>query len=42
MNSKDMSKIINSRHFERLSKLLDDEKVSGKIVIGGQRDKANL
>ncbi|KAG6435934.1 hypothetical protein SASPL_100815 [Salvia splendens] len=42
VNSKDMSKIINSRHFERLSKLLDEEKVSGKIVIGGQRDKANL
>ncbi|XP_057795731.1 aldehyde dehydrogenase family 3 member H1 isoform X3 [Salvia miltiorrhiza] len=42
VNSKDLSKIINSRHFERLTKLLDEEKVSSKIVIGGQRDKANL
>ncbi|KAG8378249.1 hypothetical protein BUALT_Bualt08G0118000 [Buddleja alternifolia] len=42
LQSNDMSSIINSHHFERLTKLLDDDKVSGKIVIGGQRDKANL
>lgn len=42
LHSNDLSSIVNSRHFERLTKLLDDEKVSGKIVVGGQRDKNNL
>ncbi|KAL6515530.1 hypothetical protein OROHE_018564 [Orobanche hederae] len=39
---KDLSRIINSRHFDRLKRLLDDKRVSGKVVIGGQSDKANL
>ncbi|KAK6114882.1 hypothetical protein DH2020_007151 [Rehmannia glutinosa] len=42
MQSKELSRIINSRHFDRVTKLLDDKKISGKVVIGGQRDKANL
>ncbi|KAI3464529.1 hypothetical protein Pfo_021192 [Paulownia fortunei] len=42
LQSKDLSTIINSRHFDRLTKLLDDEKISGKVVLGGRRDKANL
>ncbi|KAI3464528.1 hypothetical protein Pfo_021191 [Paulownia fortunei] len=42
LQSNDLSSIINSRHFERLTKLLDDEKLSGKVVVGGQRDKSNL
>ncbi|CAN1268798.1 Aldehyde dehydrogenase family 3 member H1 [Linum perenne] len=42
LESKDLSRIVNSNHFSRLSKLLDDEKVSGKIVYGGERDKVNL
>ncbi|KAL3641252.1 hypothetical protein CASFOL_016220 [Castilleja foliolosa] len=42
LQSNDLSSIINSRHFDRLAKLLDDEKVSGKVVVGGQRDKAKL
>ncbi|XP_042034681.1 aldehyde dehydrogenase-like [Salvia splendens] len=42
VNSTDMSRIINSRHFERLTKLLDEDKLFGKIVIGGQCDKTNL
>ncbi|CAN0892351.1 Aldehyde dehydrogenase family 3 member H1 [Linum grandiflorum] len=42
LNSKDLSRIVNSNHFARISKLLDDEKVSGKIVYGGERDEANL
>ncbi|CAA0827914.1 Aldehyde dehydrogenase family 3 member H1 [Striga hermonthica] len=33
LQSNDLSSIINSRHFDRLAKLLDDEKVSGKVVI---------
>ncbi|KAL1533608.1 aldehyde dehydrogenase (NAD(+)) [Salvia divinorum] len=42
VNATDLSRIINSRHFERLTKLLDEDKLFGKIVIGGQRDKTNL
>ncbi|KAL8171945.1 hypothetical protein V2J09_023749 [Rumex salicifolius] len=42
LSSKDISRIVSPNHFDRLSKLLDDDKVSGKIVFGGQRDKAQL
>ncbi|KAH9691235.1 Aldehyde dehydrogenase family 3 member H1 [Citrus sinensis] len=42
LESKDLSRIVNSNHFARLSKLLDDDKVSGKIVHGGERDKNKL
>lgn len=42
MESKDLSRIVNSNHFARLSNMLDDDKVSGKIVHGGERDKSNL
>ena len=34
-NTADFSRIINSRHFERLSKLLAS---SGKVAIGGDKD----
>lgn len=42
LESKDLSRIVNSNHFSRLTKLLDEDKVSGKIVHGGERDKTNL
>lgn len=42
LESKDLSRIVNTNHFTRLSKLLDDDKVSGKIVLGGERDKNKL
>nr|QTQ95047.1 aldehyde dehydrogenase family 3 member H1 [Paeonia lactiflora] len=42
LESKDLSRIVNSNHFSRLAKLLDDDKVSKKIVHGGQKDEANL
>ncbi|KAK3041393.1 hypothetical protein RJ639_001591, partial [Escallonia herrerae] len=42
LNSKDLSRIVSSNHFARLIKLLDDDKVSGKVVHGGQRDESNL
>ncbi|KAL4596215.1 hypothetical protein ACB092_12G148500 [Castanea dentata] len=42
LESKDLSRIVNLNHFDRLTKLLDEDKVSGKIVHGGERDKANL
>ncbi|KAM6542055.1 hypothetical protein CsatB_006502 [Cannabis sativa] len=42
LQSKDLSRIVNLNHFARLSKLLDDEKVSGKIVLGGERNETEL
>ncbi|GFP84314.1 aldehyde dehydrogenase [Phtheirospermum japonicum] len=39
---KDLSSIVNLHHFNRLTNLLEDEKVFGKIVCGGQQDKTNL
>ncbi|KAB5554853.1 Aldehyde/histidinol dehydrogenase [Coniochaeta sp. 2T2.1] len=38
--SPDLSRIINSRHFHRIKKMLDDTK--GKIVMGGQTDESEL
>ncbi|XP_043720380.1 aldehyde dehydrogenase family 3 member H1-like [Telopea speciosissima] len=40
--SKDMSRIVNSNHFARLTQLLDEDKVSSKIIHGGQRDEKRL
>lgn len=40
--SEDLSRIVSSNHFARLSKLLDEDKVSGKIVHGGGRNKDDL
>ncbi|KAJ9166676.1 hypothetical protein P3X46_021388 [Hevea brasiliensis] len=42
LESKDLSRIVNSNHFTRLTKLLDEDKVSGNIVHGGERDKESL
>ncbi|KAK2399473.1 aldehyde dehydrogenase family 3 member H1 [Trifolium repens] len=42
LESKDLSRIVNSNHFARLSKLLDDDKVSGKTVYGGEKDESKL
>ncbi|KAK9945840.1 hypothetical protein M0R45_011336 [Rubus argutus] len=42
LQSKDLSRIVNSNHYARLTKLLDEDKVSGKIVHGGERDISNL
>ncbi|KAL8110280.1 aldehyde dehydrogenase family 3 member H1-like [Apium graveolens] len=42
LKSNDISRIVNSDHFNRLIKLLDDDKVSHKIVHGGQSDIKNL
>nr|CAD1824543.1 unnamed protein product [Ananas comosus var. bracteatus] len=40
--SKDLSRIVNFNHFNRLTSLLDDEGISDKIVYGGQRDEKGL
>ena len=42
LQSKDLSRIVNSNHYARLTKLLDEDKVSDKIVHGGERDISNL
>ncbi|KAK3211396.1 hypothetical protein Dsin_016102 [Dipteronia sinensis] len=42
MGSKDISRIVNSFHFNRLASLLDEDKVSDKIVYGGQKDENQL
>ncbi|KAK7282715.1 hypothetical protein RIF29_11704 [Crotalaria pallida] len=42
LESEDLSRIVNSNHFARLTKLLDDDKVSGKIVYGGEKDESKL
>lgn len=42
LESKDISRIVNANHFNRVTKLLDDDEVSSKIVHGGQKDKTKL
>lgn len=42
LKSKDLSRIVNSNHFSRLTKLIDEDKVSNKIVYGGERDQTDL
>ncbi|XP_031259852.1 aldehyde dehydrogenase family 3 member H1-like isoform X2 [Pistacia vera] len=42
MESKDLSRIVNPFHFRRLASLLDENKVSDKIVYGGQKDENQL
>lgn len=40
--SKDMSRIVGKPQFERLLKLLNEEGVADKIVLGGQSDEEQL
>lgn len=42
LETKDLSRIVNANHFDRLTRLLDDDKISGKIVHGGEKDKSKL
>lgn len=42
IESNDLSRIVSSNHFARLVKMLDDEKVSGKVVYGGEKDENKL
>lgn len=42
MESGDLSRIVNSSHFARIGRLLDDEKLSGKIAHGGEKDEKLL
>lgn len=40
--SKDLSRIVNKYHFQRLSSLLDDPRTASTIVHGGERDEKSL
>lgn len=42
LESKDLARIVNSNHFARLTRLLEDDMVAGKIVYGGQLDEKRL
>ncbi|OEL27931.1 Aldehyde dehydrogenase family 3 member H1 [Dichanthelium oligosanthes] len=42
LRSADLSRIVNSNHFNRLKALMDEEMVSDKIVFGGQSDEQQL
>ncbi|KAG8091105.1 hypothetical protein GUJ93_ZPchr0011g28680 [Zizania palustris] len=42
LQSEDLSRIVNSNHFHRLTNLIEDKKVSEKIVYGGQTDEKQL
>ncbi|XP_011031097.1 PREDICTED: aldehyde dehydrogenase family 3 member H1-like [Populus euphratica] len=42
MESKYISRIVSSNHFSRLERLLDEDKVCNKIVVGGQRNQKKL
>ncbi|XP_004502485.1 aldehyde dehydrogenase family 3 member H1-like [Cicer arietinum] len=42
LESNDLSRIVSSNHFHRLIKLMDEDKVSDKIVYGGAKDESKL
>jgi aldehyde dehydrogenase (NAD+) len=42
LQSADLSRIVNSKHFNRLTSLVEDKKVADKIVYGGQTDEKQL
>ncbi|KAJ1265063.1 hypothetical protein BS78_08G049400 [Paspalum vaginatum] len=42
LRSPDLSRIVNSNHFNRLQALMDEETVSDKIVFGGESDEQQL
>lgn len=42
MESKDMSRVVNSYHFTRLMKLMEEDGVSDKIVLGGKTNAMQL
>ena len=42
LESADLSRIVNSKHFQRLTELVAEKKVADKIVYGGQTDEKKL
>lgn len=42
LQSADLSRVVNSKHFKRLTDLIEEKKVADKIVFGGQTDEKQL
>jgi aldehyde dehydrogenase (NAD+) len=42
LRSPDLSRVVNSNHFNRLMALMDDYSVSGNVAFGGQIDERRL
>lgn len=42
LRSPDLSRVVNSNHFNRLMALIDDYSVSGNVAFGGQIDERRL
>ncbi|XP_042411517.1 aldehyde dehydrogenase family 3 member H1-like isoform X2 [Zingiber officinale] len=42
LESADLSRVVNDKHFSRLTNLLNDQNVSGTIIYGGQWDEKRL
>ena len=42
LQSEDLSRIVNTNHFHRVTKLIEDKKVADKIVLGGQTNEKLL
>ncbi|KAF8730947.1 hypothetical protein HU200_016822 [Digitaria exilis] len=42
LESADLSRIVNSKHFQRLAALIEEKEVADKIVYGGQTDEKKL
>ncbi|WVZ88665.1 hypothetical protein U9M48_035157 [Paspalum notatum var. saurae] len=42
LRSPDLSRIVNSNHFNRLQALMDEETVADKVVFGGESDEQQL
>lgn len=42
LRSPDLSRIVNSNHFNRLRALMDEDTVAAKIAFGGQSDEQQL
>jgi aldehyde dehydrogenase (NAD+) len=42
LQSADLSRIVNSKHFRRLKELIEEKSVADKIVYGGEVDEKQL
>lgn len=42
LQSADLSRIVNSKHFRRLTELIEEKSVADKIVYGGEVDEKQL
>jgi aldehyde dehydrogenase (NAD+) len=42
LQSADLSRIVSSKHFKRLTSLVEDRKVADRIVYGGKTDESQL